>query len=72
VSVNDSGNFTKTGGGIIYGQGEEDLSNTAGGGSSHGHAAYAYTSPSKRRNGTADVGDDMDSSATPPAGGWEP
>jgi hypothetical protein len=66
------GTFTKTGG-IIYGQNEtgqdtnnKDLKNTA----ASGHAAYVTSGPKKRDN-TAAAADNLDSTQSSTAGGWD-
>jgi hypothetical protein len=64
VYVNTGGTFTKTGGGIIYGDtnnthAAEDIENTATSGG--GHAVYVQSGP-KKRNGTAWQGDQIVSS----------
>jgi hypothetical protein len=66
-----SGTFTKSIG-IIYGSNETDtlLKNTANG-NSYGHAVYIDSSPSKKRNNTADASVALDSGVSGSANGWE-
>jgi hypothetical protein len=71
VYVDTSGKFTKTGGGTIYGSDASDESkkNTAAK-EDRGHAVYVSSGP-KQRNLTAGTGDNLDSTKTGSAGGWE-
>jgi hypothetical protein len=62
------GTFTKTGNSIIYGSNEGANSNTSNSG--QGHAAYVADGGKKRDN-TADTGDDLNSGVAGSGGGWE-
>jgi hypothetical protein len=74
VYVDTSGKFTKTGGGLIYGSDASDESKKNTSAIDRGHAVYVYASIStnrKQRNLTAGIGDNLDSTKTGSAGGWE-
>jgi hypothetical protein len=65
-----NGTFTKQSGGTIYGSNASgSLKNTATDGDNYGHAVYV--SSTKRRNTTAGVNVNLDSSVSGAAGGWE-
>ncbi|GHV03465.1 hypothetical protein AGMMS50229_02690 [Campylobacterota bacterium] len=71
VDATTGGTFNKTGG-TIYGDTDTTNSppeNTASSG--NGHAVYVDSSPAKKRNTTADTGNDMNSSIDGSSGGWE-
>jgi fibronectin type 3 domain-containing protein len=72
VSVSSNGTFTKQSGGIIYGSDATSaLQNTATRGNNYGHAVYVDSSPTRKRNTTAGVGETLDSTKDGSAGGWE-
>jgi hypothetical protein len=68
----DSGTFTKSGGGTIYG----DTDTTHSEGSTENTATYGkghavYVSGDKMRNTTVGAGEMLDSTKSGAAGGWE-
>jgi uncharacterized repeat protein (TIGR02543 family) len=71
VYVDGGATFTKQTGGVIYGSDAAGtLQNTAGGGTSYGHAVYV-SDEGKKRNTTAGAGITLDSSVSGSVGGWE-
>jgi hypothetical protein len=75
VYVYGSGIFTKSGG-VIYGSGKGGNSNLVKDGSGNqvddkGHAVYVDIAPQKKRDSTAESGDNLDSTVDGTAGGWE-
>jgi hypothetical protein len=67
-------NFTKIGGGTIYGYTSGDASSNVANSSNivnHGHAVYVYDTPVKRRETTAGPTVNLDSTKNGAAGGWE-
>jgi hypothetical protein len=74
VYVHDNSSFTKTGNSVIYGNdASNELKNTAGA-DDKGHAVYvkAADNSTKKRDKTADKGDNLDSSkSNEQGGGWD-
>jgi uncharacterized repeat protein (TIGR02543 family) len=65
------GTFTKQSGGTIYGSNASGTLKNTVSSDSYGHAVFVESSPTKKRNRTADSGVTLNSATSGSAGGWE-